>query len=61
MLLRSGTLTHDPLLTLTNDRFLVAHILSAIVSRLCTNAKLTEHIVDSVDNRLRLVQLNLVV
>jgi len=34
---------------------LVAHIFDgAIVSRLCTNAKLAEHIVDSVDNRLRL-------
>ena len=45
-----------------NDRFLVAHaFVGAIVSRLCTSANLAEHIVHSVDDCLRLIQLNLVV
>lgn len=44
---------------LRDVRFLVAHVFDgAIVSRLRAGAKLAEHIVHGVDDRLWLIQLN---
>jgi hypothetical protein len=50
----------DPLPPLTNDRSWGTCFDCGVVSRLRPRVKQTEHLVDGVNNRLRLVQLNLV-
>jgi hypothetical protein len=52
--------SHDPLPPLTNDCTWGTCFDGAVVSRLRSSVKLAQHFIHGVDDRLRLIQLNVV-